>query len=163
MSFAHGTEASSTADSAAAVSSETGKTAMLRYAFPVRVDEVVKNADTGAVEKLIVSCDYEKSVKPKGVLHWVSAEGQRAEVRMYDRLFKSEEPGALGGEEFWDDLNLESEQVFGDAVVDDGAGRCKVGEAFQFERVGYFTCDKDSLDELRVFNLTVSLKDSRGK
>ncbi|KAA8495000.1 putative glutamine--tRNA ligase [Porphyridium purpureum] len=137
-----------------------GKTAMLRYAYPITVTNVIRS-DEGEVVRLVALCDYAKSVKPKGVLHWVSCTSKPCEVRLYDRLFKSADPGALGGEDIWEDLNDSSEVVLDEALVDEFAGNCNVGDSFQFERVGYFTCDQDSDSNRKVFNLTVTLKDGR--
>mmetsp|Transcript_25701 Transcript_25701/g.101351 ORF Transcript_25701/g.101351 Transcript_25701/m.101351 type:complete len:763 (-) Transcript_25701:366-2654(-) len=83
------------------------KTAMLRHAYPITVKEVLTD-DEGVPEELLVVADTAKSTKPKGVLHWVSAApfSAPAEVRLYDRLFKSAE---VSDDTWLEDLNPESE------------------------------------------------------
>ena len=92
-------------------------------------------------------------LKPKGVIHWVSAEdGKPAEVRVYDRLFQTPNPGAAS---LADDLNPES-LVLRQAVVEP-AVMASDERRFQFERLGYFCKDDERPD---AFNRTVTLRDS---
>lgn len=135
------------------------KCAMLRYAYPIKVCDVRCGAD-GEAEELIAEMDYDKSVKPKGVLHWVSDGSPSFECRMYSRLFKSADPSALK-DDWLDDLNNESEVVSSGALIEDSLKDAVVGTTYQFERTGYFTVDKDSSNDSLVFNMTVSLRDSR--
>lgn len=135
-----------------------GKSAMLRYAYPIKVIDVKKDGEV-AVE-LIVEMDYEKSVKPKGVLHWVGESGERFEARKYSTLFKSRDPAGL--EDDWlKDINPESEVVVKNAIIEPGISNAAMRTTFQFERIGYFTVDDDSKAGKGVFNMTVSLRDSR--
>ena len=128
----------------------------LRYAYIIRCDEVIKDED-GVVVELI--CSYEpksksgqdeSGLKPKGVVHWVSAKsGKKTEVRVYDRLFKVAQPDT---ENLTQDINPNSLLVH-DAVVEPAI--CASPEKrFQFERQGYFCKDGDA------FNRTVTLRDS---
>ena len=95
----------------------------------------------------------------KGTIHWVSAAHAReAEVRLYDRLFRSEDPGA-GGDALAD-LNPESLQVLTACKVEPMLADCTPGTHIQFERNGYFVMDRDSTPGRPVFNRTVTLKDS---
>lgn len=137
-----------------------GKSAMLRYAYPIKVIEV-KQEGNRAVE-LLVEMNYSKSVKPKGVLHWVGSVHDRIEARLYNELFQHKDPASFN-DEWLSDLNRESEIVLEDAIIERGLGNPKPGTTFQFERIGYFTVDVDSSEEAKVFNMTVSLKarDSR--
>ena len=137
-----------------------GKWAMLRYAFPVKIERFEKNS-AGEVTELFGAFDYEKSVKPKGVLHWVNEEAPSVSVRLYNRLFKSENPAAL--KDAWlTDVNEESEIAIHSARIESNGMKAACGDTFQFERHGYFVADiVESKPNQPVFNMTVSLRDSR--
>jgi glutaminyl-tRNA synthetase len=93
----------------------------------------------------------------------VSADhAQDAEVRLYDRLFRSEDPGG-GGRDPLDDLNPKSLERIEGAKVEPALASAAPGERFQFERQGYFCVDPDSRAGKLVFNRTVTLKDSWAK
>ena len=97
--------------------------------------------------------------KVKGTLHWVSKDDcVKAEVRLYDRLFKTEKP-----EDLKEDLNPNSLTVLEDCLIEGGIKGTKPGDVFQFMRQGYFCVDKDSTDDKLVINRTVDLKSSWGK
>lgn len=97
--------------------------------------------------------------KVKGTLHWVSRDDcVKAEVRLYDRLFKTEKP-----EDLKEDLNPDSLTVLEDCLIEGGIKGTKPGDVFQFMRQGYFCVDKDSTDDKLVINRTVDLKSSWGK
>lgn len=97
--------------------------------------------------------------KVKGTLHWVSKDDcVKAEVRLYDRLFKAEKP-----EDLKEDLNPDSLTVLEDCLIEGGIKGTKPGDVFQFMRQGYFCVDKDSTDDKLVINRTVDLKSSWGK
>lgn len=136
-----------------------GKSAMLRYGYPIKVIDVVTNAD-GEASELKVEMDYEKSVKPKGVLHWVGEDAVTFEARLYSTLFKSADPGGLK-HDWLEDLNKESEVVLKEAMIEPSAASAELRSSYQFERTGYFCVDDDSSKEKPVFNMTVSLRDSR--
>lgn len=94
--------------------------------------------------------------KVKGTLHWVSKDDcVKAEVRLYDRLFKTEKP-----EDLKEDLNPDSLTVLEDCLIEGGIKGTKPGDVFQFMRQGYFCVDKDSTDNKLVINRTVDLKSS---
>ena len=100
--------------------------------------------------------------KVKSTLHWVSAKhSKEVEVRMYDRLFTKEDPEE-GEEGFIAALNPNSLQML-TGYVEPSLAHTKPGDRFQFERVGYFCTDQDSMDGKPVFNLTVNLKDTWAK
>lgn len=140
----------------------------LRNAYVIRCDEAIKDDDGNIIE---LRCTYDADTlgknpegrKVRGVIHWVSATlGQRAEVRLYDRLFTTPEPGKGG--DFFDDINPESLQVLADCVVEPALAQADSSERFQFEREGYFCLDSvDSQPAKPVFNRIVSLRDSWGK
>src|SRR5207249_9736383 len=101
----------------------------------------------------------------KATLHWVSAaHAIPVEVRLYDRLFKVEDPErASEGQTFLDQLNLSSLEVLRDCLAEPGLARASVSDRFQFERLGYFCVDPDSQAGHLVFNRTVSLRDTWSK
>ena len=140
----------------------------LRNACLIRCDEVVKD-DAGEVIELRCSCDPETfganpkdGRKVKGTIHWVSAtKGQQFPVRVYDRLFRDENPDKL--DDFHSGLNpdsLSEQSVWVEPALVDAVA----GETFQFERVGYFTVDcRDAKEGAPVFNRTVTLRDTWAK
>ncbi len=142
-----------------------GREVRLRGAYFVTCTSFEKN-DAGEVTEL--RCTYDPATsgggapdgrKVKATLHWVSAEhGVDAEVRLYDRLFTSETPGADG--DYRSDLNPASLEVLTGCKLDPGAVAARPGDRFQFERLGYFCVDPDSREGSLVFNRTVSLKDT---
>jgi glutaminyl-tRNA synthetase len=140
----------------------------LRNAYVIRCDEAIKDEGGNIIE---LRCSYDPDTlgknpegrKVRGVIHWVSARfGHRAEVRLYDRLFKSAEPGRGG--DFHEDINPDSLKILTECVVEQSLGAAGEGERFQFEREGYFCLDAvDSRPDALVFNRIVSLRDSWGK
>jgi glutaminyl-tRNA synthetase len=141
-----------------------GKAAGLRYASAVTVTDVVKDAE-GRVVKLLATYDFDRTIKPKGYVHWVAqpapgVEPLRAEVRLYEPLFNSERPDELT--DWQADINPNSETIV-QAVLDETLRAAKPGDAYQFERVGFFCCDPDTTPEKPVWVRTVSLKESKEK
>jgi len=145
-----------------------GKEVRLRNACLIRCDEVIKNAG-GEVVELVCSCDPETfgtnpadGRKVKGTIHWVSASrGAEVEVRLYDRLFKVENPDKAGN--YLDTINPESLQRV-KAIVEPSLLEVVPGETCQFERTGYFTADaQDSRPGAPIFNRTVTLRDTWAK
>jgi glutaminyl-tRNA synthetase len=99
----------------------------------------------------------------KGTIHWVSAaHAVDAEARLYDRLFRSEDPGDNGRDPLTD-LNPESLTVLAGCKVESMLAGAPPGMRFQFERQGYFCVDPDSHPTAPVFNRTVTLKDTWAK
>lgn len=140
----------------------------LRYAYFVKCTHVVKN-ETGEVVE--VHATYDPSTKGgdspdgrkvKSTIHWVSAKhAKEAEIRMYDRLFTKENPEE-GEEGFLSCLNPKSLETLR-GYVEPLLSAPMAGSRYQFERLGYFCADPDSLPEKPVFNLTVNLKDTWAK
>jgi glutaminyl-tRNA synthetase len=140
----------------------------LKSAFIIRCDEAVKGAD-GKITEL--RCTYipesrsgqdTSGLKVQGVIHWLSAEHARtAEVRLYDRLFRVEDPAAE--EDFKSTINPDSLHIISQAFVEPALMGAKLGDRFQFTRLGYFCVDPDSKDTEMVFNRTVTLKDTWAK
>ena len=142
-----------------------GSEVRLRYGYIIKCERVVKDA-SGAITELRCSYDPESlngttaSRRVKGTIHWVSVEhAGDAEIRLYDRLFLSEDPDANGRDPL-EDLNPESLEVIAGAKVELSLLSAGVGSRFQFERQGYFCVDPDSCAGRPVFNRTVTLKDS---
>nr|GEW77335.1 glutamine--tRNA ligase-like [Tanacetum cinerariifolium] len=140
-----------------------GKTVLLRYAFPIKCTEVVLSEDKTTVSEIRAEYDPDKKTKPKGVLHWVAepspgVDPLKVEVRLFDKLFKSENPGEL--DNWLDDLNPESKVVIPCAYGVPPLKYAEVEDKFQFERLGYFVADKDSTPEKLIFNRIVTLRDT---
>lgn len=97
--------------------------------------------------------------KVRGTIHWVDAENALdAEVRLYDNLFTVPDPDA-GDKDFLDYLNPDSLKTLTNCKVEKSLGGAKIGDSFQFMRLGYFCTDKDSTEDNLIFNRSVSLKD----
>ncbi|MBQ3576364.1 MAG: glutamine--tRNA ligase, partial [Coprobacter sp.] len=143
-----------------------GKEVRLKGAYIVMCTGC-KYDDNGNLEE--VYCEYdpltrsgmpESARKVKGTLHWVSAQyNQEIEVRLYDRLFTVENPAEEKEKDFRELLNPESLVVVMGYAEQYLAETAQVGDRYQFQRIGYFTVDKDSCPGKLVFNRTVSLKD----
>ena len=149
----------------------------LRYAYLIRCDEVIKDADgkvtLGYVDVDGLRCTYDPMSKGgrssdgrkvKGVIHWVSARhAVPAEVRLFDRLFVKEDMNDIEeGKTFEDYLNPDSLKTV-TGYLEPSLNEAAEGDTFQFERLGYFCVDRDSTAAGKVFNRTVTLKDSWAK
>lgn len=143
-----------------------GKEVRLKNAYIVKCTGCKKSAD-GTVDEIY--CEYDPASrsgleganrKVKGTLHWLSVgHSVPAEVRLYDRLFSVENPSA-DERDFRELLNPASLQVLTDCYVEKFAVEQQGNRYLQFQRIGYFTYDKDFTPEHPVFNRTVSLKDN---
>ena len=100
--------------------------------------------------------------KVKGTLHWVSIEhALDVEARLYDQLFLTEDPSEGG--DYLSNLNPDSLNVLSSVKAEPWLKNAKPGEHFQFLRKGYYVVDRDSTDDKKVFNRTVTLKDGYKK
>ncbi len=141
----------------------------LKGAYIIKCDEVVKD-DAGNIIQL--NCSYisesksgndTSNIKVKGTLHWVSvAHAITAEVRLYDRLFKVEDPSSEAGD-FKDYINENSLEIIPAVYAEPALKNAVQDERYQFLRKGYFTLDKYSTEEKLIFNRTVTLKDTWAK
>ena len=147
-----------------------GNKVRLKYGHVIECTGFVKNAagEVTEVQATVIpdtksGTPGSASVKVKGVITWVAAaDGQKAEVRLYDRLFTEAQPDA-GGKDFLALLNPHSLKII-QAIVEPSLATSKPGDEFQFERHGYFVADRvDHAAGKLVFNLAVGLKDSFGK
>lgn len=140
----------------------------LKSAYIIQCQEVIKDAAGKITE---IHCTYvpesrsgqdTSGLKPKGVIHWLSAsDAVAAEVRLYDRLFQVENPAAE--EDFKSTINPNSLQVIENALIEPALANASLGDRFQFTRLGYFCTDPDSTPGKVVFNRTVTLKDTWAK
>jgi glutaminyl-tRNA synthetase len=140
----------------------------LRYAYLITCREVVKDGSGEVVE---LRCTYDPATRGgttpdgrrvKATLHWVSAaHAVPAEVRLYDHLFSSPDPGA--GDNFLADLSPGSLEVLRGCRVEPALAGLPAEARVQFERQGYFCVDPDSIAALPVFNRTVTLRDTWAK
>jgi len=143
-----------------------GQMVRLKSAYIIRCDEVVKD-DKGNIIEL--RCSYipesksgndTSGIHVKGTLHWVSVKhAVTCELRLYDRLFKVENPSSEEGD-FKEYINPDSLRAIASAYAEPALAKAKFDERYQFLRKGYFCLDKDSSEEKLVFNRTVTLKDS---
>ncbi len=150
-----------------------GREVRLRNAYLVTCTEVIKNAAgeivelRGTYDPATRGGDAPDGRKVKATLHWVSARhAADAEVRLYDRLFTSEDPEAAAskaGADLTAMINPASLDVLKSSKVEPSLAAATAGARYQFERQGYFSVDPDSQPGSPVFNRTVSLKDSWAK
>ena len=148
-----------------------GQEVRLRYSYLIKCEEVIKDEAGNIVE---LRCTYDPlsgegsssdGRRVKGVIHWVSADhAVKAEVRLFDTLFLTEDPRDTSkGQTSWEDnLNPNSLQCI-EGWLEPSLKDAAIGQPFQFERVGYFCADTDSTPDHLVFNRTVTLKDSWAK
>jgi glutaminyl-tRNA synthetase len=143
-----------------------GREVRLRYAYIIKCERAVKDEKTGEIVEL--HCTYDPETrsggsaemrKVKATIHWVSAmHSVPAEVRLYDHLFTTPDPGAV--EDFTTALNPQSLEVLTSCPVEPGLAKVTEGGRYQFERQGYFCVDPDSKPGAPVFNRTVTLRDT---
>ena len=145
-----------------------GAEVRLRHAYVLKCERAIKDASGGVTE---LRCTYDPESlsgatatrRVKGTIHWVSARHARtAEVRLYDRLFRSADPSEDDRDPL-SDLNPDSFNRLVDCKVEPALAEASPGNRFQFERLGYFSVDPDSRKGTPVFNRTVTLKDTWAK
>ena len=149
-----------------------GREVRLRYAYLITCTEAVKDEHGNVVE---LRCTYDPETrggdapdgrKVKATLHWLSVpHALDAEVRLYDRLFTKEDPDdAPEGEDFTSNVNPHSLDVLEGCKVEPSLADARPLDRMQFERLGYFCVDRDSVERGRlVFNRTVTLRDTWAK
>lgn len=149
-----------------------GKEVRLKSAYIIKGESVIKD-EKGNITEIHCTCDLDSRSgsgteasmrKVKGTLHWVSIKhAVKAEVREYDRLFLDEAPDSHEDKEFMEFINPNSLKIVKEAFVEPCLVESKPGDKFQFQRLGYFTLDKESSANQLVFNKTVGLRDSWAK
>ena len=147
-----------------------GKEVRLKNAYFITANSCTKDENGNVIE---IQCTYdpltksgmdteESKRKVKGTLHWVSIKhAVKAEVRAYDRLFLDEAPDSHKDKDYMEFVNPNSLEKI-TAFLEPSLQTAKIGERFQFQRLGYFNVDDDSTEENLVFNKTVGLRDSWG-
>jgi glutaminyl-tRNA synthetase len=145
-----------------------GKEVRLKSAYFITATSCEKD-ENGNIT--VIHCTYDPLTKSgsgteeslrkvKGTLHWVSVKhAVKAEVRVYDRLFLDETPDAHKDIDFMEFVNPNSLEKI-TAFVEPSLQSTKIGEQFQFQRLGYFNVDPDTTSEKLVFNKTVGLRDN---
>jgi glutaminyl-tRNA synthetase len=148
-----------------------GKEVRLKSAYFITATSCEKDENG---EITVIHCTYDPLTKSgsgteeslrkvKGTLHWVSVKhAVKAEVRAYDRLFLDETPDGHKDKDFMEFINPDSLEKI-TAFVEPSLQSAKIGEQFQFQRLGYFNVDDDSTSENLVFNKTVGLRDNWAK
>ncbi len=147
-----------------------GREIRLRYAYFITCNEAIKNEDGEIVE---LRCSYDPETrggsapdgrKVKGTIHWVSAaKGVSVEIRLYDRLFKDENPES-GDKNFMECINENSCETLSGCICEPGLKSAPAESRFQFERQGYFVVDRfESTPENLIFNRTITLRDTWAK
>ncbi len=143
----------------------------LKNGYIIKAESCTKDTEGNITE---VQCTYDPKSKSgsgteeslrkvKGTLHWVSvAHAIKAEVRIYDRLFTNENPDGHKDRDFMEFINPNSLNTI-TGYLEPSLKDAKVGERFQFQRLGYFNVDLDSTPENLVFNRTVTLRDTWAK
>ena len=142
----------------------------LRYAYLITCKEVIKDSSGRIVE---LRCSYDPATrggntpdgrKVKSTIHWVSAgHALPAKVRVYDNLFLKEDPSEVEeGQDVTENLNPDSLQVLHDCKIEPSVRDTKPGTKYQFERLGYYSVDRDAGHNL-VFNRTIGLRDTWAK
>ena len=150
-----------------------GKEVRLKHAYIIKCEQVVKDEKTGEI--IEIRCTYDPETrsgmasgnrKVKGTLHWVSAKhAVKAEVRLFNHLFLSENPGEEKSElGYKAGLNPDSLEVLTSCLVEPSLAEATPANRYQFLRQGYFALDPvDSSPQNLVFNRIVSLRDSWAK
>lgn len=143
----------------------------LKNAYIIRCEKAVTNPETGIIEEIHATYIPESrsgndvsGLHVKGTIHWVSVkQAAEIELRIYDRLFTDETPDGHEGRDFKEFVNPDSLKIIPNAQAEPNILTAKAGDRFQFLRLGYFCLDQDSTEDKKVFNRTVTLKDSWGK
>ena len=148
-----------------------GKEVRLKNAYIIKAESCIKDENGEVTE---IHCTYDDNSRSgsgteaskrrvKGTLHWVSVKhAEKAEVRVYDRLFTDEDPDGHKDKDFKEFINPDSLNII-NAFVEPSLKEANVLDRFQFQRLGYFCVDTDSTKEKLVFNRTVPLRDSWAK
>jgi glutaminyl-tRNA synthetase len=146
-----------------------GAMVRLKSAYIVKCDSFIKN-ENGEIKE--IHCTYfpesksgqdTSGIQVKGTIHWASAKhAASAEIRLYDRLFLSENPAAEEGD-FKDHINPHSLAIIENAYIEPSLLNATMDDRYQFLRKGYFCLDKDSSMDKLIFNRTVTLKDTWSK
>jgi glutaminyl-tRNA synthetase len=141
----------------------------LKYGYIVKCEGFKKDEEGNITE---IHCTYDpdsrsgndtSGKKVKGTLGWVSVDhAVPAELRLYDRLFKTENLNSID-DNFLNHVNPDSLTVVPNAMLEPSIKTAQAGDIFQFERQGYFVVDRDSTNKKKIFNRTITLRDNWSK
>ena len=144
-----------------------GREVRLRGSYCVKCNEVKRDSKgnihtiIGTYDSKTLGANPEDGRKIRGPVHWVSTQhATDAEIRLYDRLFTCENP-QIGKDENYDKFINPDSLIIKKAKIEYSLLKAKIGDRFQFERVGYFCADKEFLSENPIFNQTISLRGSK--
>ena len=148
-----------------------GREVRLKGAYIIHCDDFVKDPETGEVVEIQATYDPDTKSgedttgkKVKGTIHWVSvSHAVPAEARLYDRLFLDPDPTGHEDQDFKEFINPDSLQVIDTIYVEPSLSEAQPGDRFQFMRKGYYCLDPASDDQKKIFNQTVTLRDSWAK
>jgi glutaminyl-tRNA synthetase len=138
----------------------------LRNSYIIKCDDIIRDSNNKVTE---LRCSIDPNTlgknpegrKVKGIIHWVSAEhALPVQINIYDRLFTDANPAGHKDKSFLEFINPDSLKVIKNAWAEPSLNEAKVGESFQFERVGYFCLDPDTSKNKLIFNRSVSLRDT---
>jgi len=142
-----------------------GREVRLKHAYYITCKDFIKDDNGNIIE---LHCTYDPATKGgwsddgrrvRGTIHWISAcQAIDAEVRLYDHLFKIENPDK-DGDDFIQHLNPDSLKIISSAKLEPGLQKSEIGTAYQFIRSGYFCQDTESSPKKLIFNRTVALRD----
>jgi len=151
-----------------ALDTKNPKWVRLKYAdVVIRLTDIIKDENGNALELICIHDDKGEISAPSGNIHWVSepepgVEPIKVEIRNYDVLFLSPDPIGTYGKEWEKDLNTNSLVIL-TAFADPTVLTLNALDKVQFERIGYYCCDPESTPTKKIFNRTVSLKESKWK
>lgn len=148
-----------------------GRVVRLKNGYIIECTDYKKDPQSKRITEII--CKYfpdsksgedTSGIKAKGTLHWVSSKyAKDGEVRLYDRLFVDPNPLGHKEKDMLDFLNTNSLEILTKVKLEPSLKEARVGDKFQFLRIGYFCVDRDSTSDKPVFNRTVTLKDTWAK
>ena len=149
-----------------------GNEVRLKHAYYVKCNSIKKDKNGEIIE---IKCSYDPTTKGgwsddgrkiKGTIHWVSANHSiNIEIRIYDRLFNSENPEQVKNvdNDFSSNINYKSLQILKNCQAEASLLHAKRGNHYQFIRTGYFILEKNSNNKTQIFNRTITLRDSFNK
>ncbi len=147
-----------------------GKEVRLKNGYIIKGEKVDKD-NNGNIKKIYCTYDPksksgsgtpESLRKVKGTIHWVDKSNfQKISVNIYEKLFNVESPDQDKNVDFKELINFDSLKKYNNACAESNIKDVVESKYYQFQRIGYFKLDKNSLKEKLIFNKTVSLRDSK--
>ena len=147
-----------------------GKEVRLKNGYIIKGEKVDKD-NNGNIKKIYCTYDPksksgsgtpESLRKVKGTIHWVDKSNfQKISVNIYEKLFNVESPDQDKNVDFKELINFDSLKKYNNACAESNIKDVVKSKYYQFQRIGYFKLEKNSLKEKLIFNKTVSLRDSK--